>query len=610
MKKVRILIVISLLIMSEPSKLYAQYNMPQDTATVLVPKQQMLSQELQKFGMKLFEFPAGQICPTAGPARIHDYPLEGVNPPNNYPTLKFGDFTPGFGKDKDVNIIWLHGLNGNTDSWNIAAHATQFGYPGIFPARKARSVRGPASSSSHPVQFYSESSGIVGAARDLENGVPLFINNSTKTEWDYVIAHSQGGIVAREWLRQMDQSPATFQKLAHGLVTFGTPHAGAEVINNTRPTLRNKLPAFFKEACVALGGAVVTPKINSNFLTRMLISKNMQQLLTDATCGLSANQIIPYALDNYFKSTTNDYYVGAPFLEGTPTSQGLSQYELNVPVVQFFGVEKQPAMWRFMSSNLSIGHDYLDNTQKIFGYNQDDQLQNKVQDMINEFDANAIFEDREAEYQRRLEITYYATSILNPLILPLAIIATKNKNRAIENKHAYIKAKNWLADANEVYQVELLGDKKTQVVMECHLIEELDCYDPIKNPKGFMPPVKLKMEQKYRGVGAFCTGPSIADKYTNYEFPGNDGTTWKGNCEGTQLFLPTLKLIHVPFENDGVVIANSAASRLKVKTGNSHAIRIMQETNHDQMKNSEQTRVALTDLYEGNLGGFFAIQTR
>ncbi|MDP3927592.1 MAG: hypothetical protein Q8R57_01080 [Bacteroidota bacterium] len=611
MKKMRLLAIASLALMAQASSLLAQNNVPQDTATIVVPNQQMISQELQKFGMKLFEFPAGQICPTAGPARIHDYPVEGVNPPNDNPTLKFGDFTPGLGKDRDINIIWLHGLNGNTDSWNIAAHATQFGYAGIFPARKARSVRGSASSApSHPVQFYSETSGIVGAARDLENEVPLYINNTSKTQWDYIIAHSQGGIVAREWLRQMDQSPATFKNYAHGLVTFGTPHTGAEIINNTRPTLRNKLPAFFKEACVALGGAVVTPKINSNFLTRFLVSNNMKQVLTNATCGLSSDLIIPYALDNYFKSTTNDFFVGAPFLEGTPTNQGLSQYELKVPVVQFFGIEQQPVMWRFMSSSLNIGHDYLDENQKIFGYDQDDQLQIKVQDMINEFDAKAIYEDREAEFQRRLEIGYYASALFNPLFLPLAVLAGNKKNAAIENKHAYVKAKNWLADANEVYQIELLGDKKTQMVVECHLIEELDCYDPIRNPKGFMPPVKLTMEQKYRGVGAFCTGPSIADKYTNFEFPGNDGTMWRGNCEGTQLFLSYLKLINVPLASDGVVLANSASNRIKVKSGNTHAIRMMPETNHDQMKNSSFTKFALNDLYDGKLGDFFSIQLR
>jgi hypothetical protein len=125
-----------------------------------------------------------------------------------------------------------------------------------------------------------------------------------------------------------------------------------------------------------------------------------------------------------------------------------------------------------------------------------------------------------------------------------------------------------------------------------------------------MPPIKLTMEHKYRGTGAFCSGPSIADKYTNYKFPGNDGTTWTGNCKGTQLFLPSLKIIHVPLENDGIVLLNSAASRIKVKTGNSHAITIMPETNHDQMKNSEQTRIALNNLYDGILGDFFSIPLR
>jgi hypothetical protein len=36
----------------------------------------------------------------------------------------------------------------------------------------------------------------------------------------------------------------------------------------------------------------------------------------------------------------------------------------------------------------------------------------------------------------------------------------------------------------------------------------------------------------------------------------------------------------------------------------------MPETNHDQMKNSEQTRIALNNLYDGILGDFFSIQLR
>lgn len=610
MKKINLIVIATLALFAEANFMFAQNTIPLDTAKVVVPNQEALNTELNKFGMKMLEFPAGQTCPSFGPAKIHDYPLEGVNPPMDNPTLKFGDFNSTFAKNQDINIIWLHGLNGNTDSWNVAAHGTQYGYQGVFPARKARSVRGPASSPSHPVQFYSESSGITGAARDLENEVPVYINSSQRTEWDYIIAHSQGGIVGREWLRQMEQTPASFQNLAHGLVTFGTPHAGAEIINNVRPTHKNKLPAFFKEACVALGGAVVVPKVNSNFFSRMLISNDMQQLLINSTCGISSNLIIPYALDNYFKSTTNDYFVGAPFLVGTSTNQGLSQYELDVPVVQFYGVEQQPVMWRFMSSSMNIGHDYLDNDQKIFGYNQDDYLQIKVQDMINEYSAKSILEDQEAERQRKLEIGYYIASPFIPGAALLAVIATTKKNKALENKHSYLKAKNWLSDANEVYQIELLGEKSTVVELECHLIEEIECHDPIKNPKGMMPAVSLRIEKKYKGLGAICTDASIASKYSNYSFPGTDGTYWQGSCEGTQEFIGTYITKYKAPANDGIVLANSAASKIKVKAGNTHAIRMMPNTNHDQMKNSSLTKFALNDLYDGKLGDFFSIQVK
>ncbi|MCG9879536.1 MAG: hypothetical protein MH472_02960 [Bacteroidia bacterium] len=608
MKRINVLAIAGLALMAQANTVFAQNNIPLDTAMVVVPNQQLINAELQKFGMKMLEFPAGQICNPGGPALLHDYPLEGVNPPMDNPTIKHGDFDETFTKSRDVNIIWLHGLNGNTDSWNIAAHGTQFGYPGIFPARRARSVRGPASSRTSPIQFYSESSGIMNAARDLENGVPVYINNSNKTEFDYIIAHSQGGIVGREWLRQMDQSPSTFQKLANGLVTFGTPHAGAAIINNTRPSLGNKLPGYFKEACIALGGAVVIPKINSNFMTRLLVSNQMQQTILNSTCGISSNLVIPFALDNFFKPTTNDYYVGSPFLEGTSSSQGLSNYELDAPVVQFYGVEQQPVMWRFMSSTMNMGHDYMDNTQMIFGYNQDDYLQIKVQDMINEFDSKAIFEDREAEHQRRLEITFYTASLLYPSMAALAILAGSKKNAAIENKHAYIKAKNWLSDANEVYQVELLGEKLVTVELECHLIEEIDCHDPIKNPKGMMPPIHLKIEKKYKGTGSVCTDLPISSKYTNHTFPGNDNTMWTGDCEGTQEFIGSYKTKYNVPANDGIVLANSASNRIKVKKAHSQAIRIMRNTNHDQMRNCLETKIALEDLYRGVLGNFFALE--
>lgn len=609
MKKINLIAIATLALFAEANLMFAQNTIPLDTAKVVVPNQEALNTELNKFGMKMLEFPAGQTCPSFGPAKIHDYPLEGVNPPMDNPIIKRGDFTKVYNKEGEINVIWLHGLNGTTDSWKIPAYVSEFGHPS-FPARKLKSIRGTASSASHPVQFYSESAGITGAAADLEREVETYLPATLRTNFDYIISHSQGGIVGREWLRKMDQSPSTFQRFAHGLVTFGTPHAGAEILNNARPDLRNKVPAFMDEACKALSGTLVKGIVNSSFVTRLLISNNMQTTLNNKVCGIASNLIIPYALDNYFKATTNDYYVGAPFLTGTATTQGLNQYTLDVPVVQFYGVEEQPVLWRFMSSSMNMGHDYLDNNQMVFGYNQDDYLQNKVQDMINMFNARADFQDREAERFRIMELVAYR---LNQTTSGLALAALKNE--ALNNKYAYLKAKNWLSDANEMYQVELLGEKSVETVLECKLIEELECRDPNNNPASSLrPAVKVRLESTFYGSGTICSTPSIATKYSNYMFPGLDGTTWTGSCTGTQELNGVFKVIYKIPSNDGVVLSSSAGNMINVNVSNgkmnTHVIKGMPRTNHEQMKNSDETKKALTALYNGIHGGLFQVDFR
>jgi hypothetical protein len=214
----------------------------------------------------------------------------------------------------------------------------------------------------------------------VRNNANIYVQIDKHTEKDFIIAHSQGGIVAREWLRNMEESPSQFPKYAHGLVTFGTPHTGAQVLNNTRPDMENKLPAFFNEACISLATANVTEKVNASFFTRLLLSNTVRNAI-GAGCSILSESIIPFAMADYHKSTTQNFYVGAPFLTqpnqyGHPTS--LSNYTLKVPVVQFYGVEETPVIWKFFSSTLEIGEDKLDNTENLFNYDKDDQIEKKV----------------------------------------------------------------------------------------------------------------------------------------------------------------------------------------------------------------------------------------
>jgi hypothetical protein len=98
----------------------------------------------------------------------------------------------------------VHGLNGSRNSLFPPGYATQYGVQGNFPfpARKATSygIEGDAK-----MQLYNENFGITPAASNVNAYSKTYIPLEKRTEKDFVIGHSQGGIVAREWLRKIEK---------------------------------------------------------------------------------------------------------------------------------------------------------------------------------------------------------------------------------------------------------------------------------------------------------------------------------------------------------------------------------------------------------------------
>ncbi|MCF8254820.1 MAG: GPI inositol-deacylase [Bacteroidia bacterium] len=613
---------VSLLLISKIS--LAQTEAP-DTTTVKFADEQALSIELQKYGLKIREFPTNDPCLRDGPAKIGKEIFWSPGyPQDENPVKKFGvDNTESWAPvTGDINIFWLHGLNGNTESLVIPAKATQFGIPNKFDARKARSYRGTSSSTSAAIQLYSEDAGITFAAGDLENYFNSNVPIIERTPRDFIIAHSQGGMVSREWLRKMEQEPFSYKNFAHGLVTIGSPHAGAQILNQVRPNLGNKIPAFMDEACKNLSKALIVPKVNSNLVTQLLISKKMTDLTISKGCDLISNTIIPFALDNYFKRTTEDFYVGSPFLTGyndaTGHVEGLSEYTLKVPVVQFYGVEEEPVMWRFMSSSLKIGEDILSNNQAAFGYDQDDQLQIKVASMINDFHANELLEKEQEEISARNFVVFTAmasTFVLTQryayggLMASLASAALVKRNAANENKQAYAGAKVWLSNANEYYQADLLGLKTSTNMATCKIFQDLTCIDN-RNP-GHPAAVPYTTERTIVTTKSQCDPLPSTVSYANMQFTVENGKKLFGPCSGTQTVITYWRNVGGFKPNDGVVSAETASHKIKVNTDivpkNTQYIGIMPRTNHDQMKNSDETRKALERLYAGECGEFFKL---
>jgi pimeloyl-ACP methyl ester carboxylesterase len=575
-----------------------------------------------KYDMSLTDFPVYDPCNREGTAPITIVTpdpggLQPYDPPFDHNPILDSSFYK-HPPMEEVNIFWLHGLNGSLDSWHVAAYATEFGVPGIFDARRANCFIPNALDN----QSYAETIDIRSASTDVEKAVES-LTNIQRTDKDFIIAHSQGGIVAREWLRNMEENPTNFTNYAHGLVTFGTPHIGARILNNTRPDMGNKLPGFFREACKSVGGGIVTQKINSSFLASLVVTQKMKDIVVESACEGLVGTVIPFALDNYFQATTNDYFVGSPFLEqpnisGHPTS--LKDYTLNVPVVQFYGEEEQPIMWRFFSSTLNLGADQLNQTGSasgVFSYDQDDQLQNSVNKMINEFTALKELEENRWKDLFSFDCLKKARkscTILNsPCVslkrrICLADKISKLKD-AKDNAEAYGKAATWLSNANEYYLYSIVGGKVDVQNKYCftETIEQCITSYPLSNP-----PLPLTMSSSYNvsevlAPNAGC--PSNTSQSTTTTFVNNKQTICNTTVKRSVLYRNSYKYL----PNDGVVLAESAAAPIKVNTAvstNSHTYRVMPKTNHNQMRNSRETKNALTFLYEGKMGKLFQVDLR
>jgi hypothetical protein len=326
----------------------------------------------------------------------------------------------------------------------------------------------------------------------------------------------------------------------------------------------------------------------------------MANTIVNSGCNVFANTIVPFALDNYHKRTTLDYYVGSPFLtQPSPThpSGGLSNYTLKVPVVQFYGEEAQPVMWRFFSSMLSLETDAMDNSQIEYGYDNDDILPNKVVGMINDF--NAKYAVAQANYNYWNNKNCWVNLLF---CMPCAVGCVIQKNSALSSNqtlmNAYSGASKWLSEANDYYQTDLVGAKVTNIVRHCiKTTTTKHCYSHIV---GHGQSVQT------------CTGTStvISDVVSATPCPTATTTTQNGNTYTTVAYQTVYKDESYYKPNDAVVLAESSSSPILTIPSVSHTYRKLNDSNHDQMKNSSQTKLALTDLYNGQMGSFFAVPVR
>lgn len=485
--------------------------------------------------------------------------------------------TTGFYKNKtgDKRIIyWVHGLSGSELSWKPVGPSTENQTSGNitgYPARKIKS-RFPE---------YSEqdmNSGINDLQSAMEVDNNSYSNSYSDKEDNFIIAHSQGGLVSRGVDRGEDLDPI-WQREFGGLVTFGSAHQGAMILNNGLPEYvgniyyggNNMISEISTEACVNLSKGPIREALNfqSPLLNKLITWFNIDDSIVDLAatgCEFFGGKILPFALSDFTPPITKEYMVGAPYVDT------INNFTNGKPKLAFYGVEQEPVFWRTMNT-LSVGAS----NYPVFGADDDStaldykQLRadyyNKYMAYKNQADGFKVFADACDNWFFR---------IANPTFCAFMPDVWQNSN---DMKNAYKEGLDWIDEANEKWKA-IIGARYTTSWTTNEICK---CKDQ-------------------------CNGGATVTYYT----------TNTVECMEQELEDPCMMSCHSltqyhtltqEKESDGVILVESASNLPGAFTFGDDRLEL-KKTNHFQLRNSSQTKEKLYKLFKGDYGLYFLTQER
>jgi hypothetical protein len=462
---------------------------------------------------------------------------------------------------KKKNITFIHGLGGGIASWDKQKTWTDQNYQSAV-------IIGEYTGASWENSFHSVAQKLnndIGSG--LANGVDQSYPNRCPDN-DFAIAHSQGGIAARYMDRQWDiNTNGTFgNRKFNGLVTFATPHAGADIaLTRTQhgAFIGKIVDAIFLEGLYDLRGF-------SNKLDKLLDTKNVfieEKLAPIMIAGVHTNSLDEMRYDNQTMININNH-----------------QSRLNK--VAFYGIEDAPECWRVIS-NLT---DTASEEYPIWTATKDNFFVDKAQEAednhIGEINAN------NRKIKRNKNIIKASTAVT---LLPggwgirlltgaaTAGLVLQNKRLDSENSERN-KAVNFLDNANTEWRY-LIGsyhrDSFTTKTETRH---------------------KVTWEEKYGFGGKWYSQertnfPEWWDAQAHY----NNVNVYKKRNMQLSTYTITHKL-QTFYPSDGVVLKKSQLAFPGVDLKNT---REMNGDSHFQERNSPNARDLFIDLYKGKFGKFF-----
>ena len=287
-------------------------------------------------------------------------------------------------------IYFIHGLGGTAEAWEKAAEACEIGAHG-FSARKCLTSR-PEYASSSTGSLNSAASDIRGQMNVI--GTTDSLSGFTLPRRSIVIAHSQGGLVARQLMHlDLVTSPLPINHGINygGVVTIASPLQGAAILKN-----RNDIFTLANDGCNRLPLGPVTRAIYQvplNFSFNLLgfsyssndLKKSISVLfrgMLPKICEIATDNIMPMFFKEYYKDITADYNPGTTYgvnyINNLNADVNFTKYQ-DFPKIAFYAVEPQENIfWRTLNwmlnnpngsngqSGPNIGHFQANNDWHLY----------------------------------------------------------------------------------------------------------------------------------------------------------------------------------------------------------------------------------------------------
>ncbi|MBS4013680.1 MAG: alpha/beta hydrolase [Bacteroidetes bacterium] len=223
--------------------------------------------------------------------------------------------------EKDRNVVWLHGLDGDEGSWEH--------YEQIFSAeRKMRSYR----------FAYNTAHGVGNSTHHVKTKVDQYLGASNTNSRNLVIGHSMGGIVSRN----LDRTTAPNLKRFGGIITVTSSNYGAYIANSL-------LDGSVEQAYNTALDALVAPFLAEGQTISALYPSMSGAAVNYVLGPLAVSQLLNNDLNEYFGTpvTNNDLKVGSSVMNS------INNFQSTLPRISMWVNEQSPVHWRLFGSHLS-----------------------------------------------------------------------------------------------------------------------------------------------------------------------------------------------------------------------------------------------------------------